>query len=125
MLLPDSTDYATLRREFRWSVPDQFNIATAVCDNWAARAPDQVALVHVKADGEAQPWTYLDLQRAANRLANLLSASGIQPGDRVAILLPQTPETAIAHIASYKLGAVALPLADLFGVEALEYRFNN
>ncbi len=125
MLLPDSTDYATLRREFRWAVPENFNIARVVCDDWATRAPDQVALIHVQADGTDVPVTYLDLQRAANKLANLLVASGIAPGDRVAILLPQTPETAFAHIAIYKIGAIALPLADLFGVEALEYRFNN
>ncbi|MEM8689613.1 MAG: acyl-CoA synthetase [Pseudomonadota bacterium] len=125
MLLPDSTDYATLRDAFRWTIPESFNIARVVCDDWAARAPEQVALVHVDADGAARPLTYLELQRAANRLANLLKASGIEAGDRVAILLPQTPETAIAHIAIYKLGAIALPLADLFGVEALEYRFNN
>lgn len=125
MLLPDSTDYATLRSEFRWTVPPSCNIARLVCDDWADRAPDQVALVHVHAEGRAVPVTYLDLQRSANRLANLLTHSGIARGDRVAILLPQTPETAIAHIAIYKMGAVALPLADLFGVEALEYRFNN
>lgn len=125
MLLPDSTDYETLRSEFAWTVPDSFNIARLVCDDWADRAPDQVALVHVQADGRAMPVTYLDLQRSANRVANLLVHSGIARGDRVAILLPQTPETAIAHIAIYKIGAVALPLADLFGVEALEYRLNN
>ncbi len=125
MLLPDSTDYATLRKEFRWTVPHSFNIAHAVCDAWAARAPDQVALLHIGADGTPQPLTYLQLQRAANKLANLLIANGIAAGDRVAILLPQTPETAIAHIAIYKIGAVALPLADLFGVEALQYRLNN
>ncbi len=125
MLLPDSTDYVTLRAEFRWQIPQSFNIAKMVCDDWATRAPDQVALVHVDAKGAARPLTYLELQRSANRLANLLRASGIERGDRVAILLPQTPETAIAHIAIYKLGAIALPLADLFGVEALEYRFNN
>ncbi len=125
MLLPDTTDYATLRAKFRWEIPKSCNIAKLVCDDWAARAPDQVALVHVDAAGTARPLTYLELQRTANRLANLLKASGIAAGDRVAILLPQTPETAIAHIAIYKLGAIALPLADLFGVEALEYRFNN
>lgn len=125
MLLPDSTDYETLRREFRWNIPQQFNIADQVCDQWAARAPDQVAMLHKRNDGVTDEITYLQLQRSANKFANLLTASGIEPGDRVAILLPQAPETAIAHIAIYKLGAVALPMADLFGVEALEYRFNN
>jgi acetyl-CoA synthetase len=46
-------------------------------------------------------------------------------GDRVAILLPQSPEVAAAHIAIYKLGGIALPLATLFGVDALSYRLQN
>ena len=46
-------------------------------------------------------------------------------GDRVALLLPQSFETAIAHVAIYKLGAIAVPLALLFGVEALEYRLHT
>ena len=52
------------------------------------------------------------LRETSNRLANALRAHGIARGDRVAILLPQAPEVAAAHIAIYKLGAVALPLAD-------------
>ncbi len=125
MFLPDTTDYEALRRTFTWEIPESCNIARLVCDDWASRSPDRTAIIHVRADGEAVPLTYIQLQRAANKLANLLTASGIKAGDRVAILLPQTSETAIAHIAIYKLGGVALPLADLFGVEALEYRLNN
>ena len=50
---------------------------------------------------------------------------GICEGDRVGIVLPQSPETGIAHIAIYKIGAVALPLANLFGPEALKYRLQD
>jgi acetyl-CoA synthetase len=58
-------------------------------------------------------------------LANGLRALGVRRGDRVALLLPQSFETAIAHIAIYKLGTIAVPLALLFGVEALEYRLQT
>ena len=50
---------------------------------------------------------------------------GTCEGDRVGIVLPQSPETGIAHIAIYKIGAVALPLANLFGPEALKYRLQD
>ena len=69
--------------------------------------------------------SYGALRDTSNRLANVLRAHGVNRGDRVAILLPQMPEVAAAHIAIYKLGAVALPIAVLFGPDALSYRLQN
>jgi acetyl-CoA synthetase len=65
------------------------------------------------------------LYEQAQRLANLLRGLGVKKGDRIAIILPQRPETAVAHIACYQLGAVAMPLSILFGPDALEYRLQN
>ena len=65
------------------------------------------------------------LSETSNRLANVLRAHGVERGDRVAILLPQTPEVAAAHVAIYKLAAVALPTALLFGPDAISYRLQN
>ena len=67
----------------------------------------------------------MQLQREANRLSNALRRMGLQRGDRMAIVMPQRFETAVAHVAPYQLGAVAMPLSMLFGPEALEYRFNH
>ena len=75
--------------------------------------------------GATATLTFWDLQQQANRCANALAALGVGRGDKVAIMLPQRPETAIAHIACYQLGAVAVPLSFLFGPEALEYRLQN
>jgi acetyl-CoA synthetase len=124
-LLPDARDYDTLYREFRWTLPATFNIGVAVCDRWAAAEPDRLALVHVRADGHSDNVTYGWLRDTSNRLANALVAHGVARGDRVAILLPQSPEVAAAHIAVYKLGAVALPVASVFGIDALNYRLDN
>ena len=79
----------------------------------------------MRPDGRSDDITYGWLRDTSNRLANALAAHGIARGDRVAILLPQSPEVAAAHIAVYKLGAVALPVANVFGVDALSYRFDN
>ena len=124
-MLPDSRDYDELRRNFRWQVPARFNIGVDVCDRWAAREPDRLAILHVRPDGRAEEVSYGALCETSNRLANALRAHGIVRGDRVAILLPQTPEVAAAHIAIYKLAAIALPLAILFGIDALSYRLQN
>jgi acetyl-CoA synthetase len=81
--------------------------------------------VHLSRDGRSEAITYGWLRETSNRLANVLAAHGVARGDRVAILLPQAPEVAVAHLATYKLGGIALPLAILFGVDALSYRLQN
>ncbi len=124
-MLPPGRDYDEIYRTFRWQVPAQFNIGVAVCDRFAAREPGKLAIVAVDADGTAHDVSYGWLRDTSNRLANALAAHGIAPGDRVAILLPQAPEVAAIHIAVYKLGAIALPLAMLFGTEAISYRLQN
>jgi acetyl-CoA synthetase len=124
-MLPHIRDYDELYRAFRWQVPPRYNIGVDVCDRWAERNPSRLALVHVLADGSRQEIPYGFLKDRSDRLANALRAHGIARGDRVAILLPQMPEVVVAHVATYKLGAVALPLAILFGAEALAYRLQN
>src|SRR5215207_495842 len=124
-MLPESRSYETLVREFRWPAPAQFNIGVEVCDRWAERDPGRLALIAVGPDGRAQDMSYGWLRETSNRLANALAANGVNRGDRVAIMLPQAPEVAAIHIAIYKLGAIALPLAVLFGTDAIAYRLQN
>ena len=86
---------------------------------------DSIGLYWEDEGGATSSWTFRDLQQQANRLSNALTALGVKRGDRVAIILPQRPETAIAHIACYQMGAIAMPLSILFGPEALEYRLQD
>jgi acetyl-CoA synthetase len=118
-------DYDTLHANFRWSVPREFNLAEACCGRWARRQPGAVALRYERSNGQVDLYSYGQLQRAANQLAHRLRQEGVGPGDRVAIVLPQCFETAVAHIAAYQLGAVAMPLSLLFGPEALAYRLQD
>lgn len=124
-MLPDIRDYDELYRRFRWRLPARYNIGVDVCDRWAARDATRLAIMHVHGDGRVDEISYGWLKERSDRLANVLRAHGIARGDRVAILLPQMPEVAVGHIATCKLGAVALPLAVLFGAEALTYRLQN
>jgi acetyl-CoA synthetase len=109
---------------FRWEVPPDFNIARACCHRWAGD-PARVALHWEDEGGETRTLTDRELQEAANRAANMLTALGVARGDRVALVLPQRPETAIAYLACFQMGAIAVPLSFLFGPEALEYRLAN
>jgi len=124
-MLKKADTYGDLTRQFSWDVPENYNIGVDVCDKWANVQPGRVALIHISREGEAREFNFGEIQRYSNQTANMLAAFGVRQGDRVAILLPQSPETAYAHIAVYKLGAIAIPLFTLFGVEALEYRLAN
>jgi acetyl-CoA synthetase len=122
MKLPPRDTYEALYRDFRWEIPAKFNMGHAVCDAWAESEPDRVCLQHFNPDGNHFSMTYGELRDRSASFANALVARGVGRGDRVALLLPQSFETVVAHVAIYKMGAIALPLALLFGAEALEYR---
>ena len=124
-VLPHLSTYDDVYRQFRWEIPARYNIGVDVCDRWALSEPDRLAILHVHVDGREEAVSYGALRESSNRLANALRAQGVTRGDRVAIMLPQMPEVAAAHIAIYKLGAVALPIAALFGPDALSYRLQN
>lgn len=121
-LLPPLDTYEQCYAAFRWQIPERFNIATAVCDRHAAAKPDAPAVLFEDIAGKSQAMTYGQLRAEANRLANVLRHLGVRSGDRVAIHLPQSFEAAFAHVAVYKLGAIALPLFSLFGPDALRHR---
>jgi acetyl-CoA synthetase len=109
---------------FRWELPEWFNIGVAACDRHADGS-GRLALVSEAPDGTLERFSYDDLKQLSSRCANALAAMGVGPGDRVGVLLPQRPETVIAHLAIYKLGAVALPLFTQFGPDALEHRLGD
>ncbi len=117
--------YAELHAGFRWLVPTHFNIAEVCCARWARDRPKAIAIRCEHEGGAVTTHSWGELQRDANRLANVLVRLGVQRGDRVAIVMPQRVETAVAHMAIYQLGAVAMPLSMLFGPDALEYRLND
>jgi acetyl-CoA synthetase len=124
MLNPGAT-YDDVRREFQWNIPEYYNIGVDVCDKHAAARPNDPAIIYYDGNSDATRYTFGDLRALSNKLANALNAKGLTPGDRVGILLPQAPETAVAHIAAYKAGLIAVPLCTLFGEDALEYRLSS
>jgi acetyl-CoA synthetase len=116
--------YPRMQREFAWKVPRHFNMAQACCARWAHRADagQRVAIIEHAAQGAARHYSYRQLQQAADRFSHLLQQRGVQAGDRVALVLPQRFETAAAYMGILQMGAVAMPLSQLFGPDALSYR---
>jgi len=121
----DWEGYEELVGAFEWEVPNEFNVASYICDRWAEADPDRVAL-YIKGDSRAKSeYTFGEIQTAANRLANYLEAQGIERGDRVGVNVPQKAEAVIGHVAVWKLGAVSVPLSTLFGTDGLRYRLTD
>jgi len=126
LILPQENTYSALYEKFQWRLPERYNIGIDICDRWARTEPDRTALIHKDSeDKSTTKVSYGVLAAKSNQLANALTKAGIARGDRVGLLLPQSPETALGHIATYKLGGIVVPLALLFGLDGLEYRLNN
>lgn len=119
--------YAVLHAQFHWHVPKHFNMAAMCCGRWARQASTarQTAVIEDGPQQKPRHRTYGELAEAANRLSHALTLLGVRRGDRVAIVLPQRFETAVAYMAVLQMGAVAMPLSQLFGPEALEYRLQD
>ena len=120
-------DYPAMHRQFRWQVPRQFNMAEVCMRRWAASPgmARRTAIIEHRAEGAAARYSYGQLQQAADALSHALLDLGVQRGDRVAIVLPQRFETAVSYMAILQIGAVAMPLSQLFGPEALAYRLQD
>ncbi len=123
MVAPRS--YEALRSTFRWRVPARFDISEATVGRQARRRPRALALIVEDDAGVTRRFTFGEIDELANRLANVLVAAGLRPGDRLAILLSQRVETGVAHLAAYRAGLIAVPLFVLFGPEAIEYRLRD
>ncbi|MEJ7930732.1 AMP-binding protein [Ramlibacter sp. AN1015] len=120
-------NHAALHAQFRWQVPARFNIAQVCCTRWAEAGDgaQRTAVIAHGAPAVRAALSYAQLQRRANRLSHLLRELGVERGDRVAIVMPQRFETAVAYMAVLQMGAVAMPLSMLFGPEALQYRLHD
>ncbi|HEX7684315.1 MAG TPA: acyl-CoA synthetase [Trinickia sp.] len=123
-MLTRTGSYEALVQGFAWRIPERYNIGVDACDKWADGS-GRLALVYERRDGGIVRYSFDELKTLSNRLARSFERHGVARGDRVGIFLPQAPETALSHLAAYKLGAVAVPLFALFGVEALQYRLSN
>lgn len=124
-IVPRRDSWDAMRHEFDWPQLDQFNMASVCVERWARQDPNRIALICPAEDGSVENVSFQTLNRLSNQFANVLTAHGFSRGDRCAVLLQQSLETAICHFGTYKVAGVALPLFTLFGADALEFRLKN
>jgi acetyl-CoA synthetase len=116
------SSYEEACAQHSWDVPERYNIAADICD----RHPrDKLAMIHEDFDGNVRRVDWGELQDLSSRFANVLSAHGVEKGDRVAMLLPATPETAAAFIGTWKTGAILLSMSVLYGDEGIRHRLTD
>ncbi|MGH8011481.1 MAG: acyl-CoA synthetase [Candidatus Binataceae bacterium] len=120
----DAKNVADARARHRWNIPSDYNVAFDCVDRHT-ELRDKPALFYEDDEGRVEQYTFGQIATLSKRFANALKGLGVKRGDVVALHVPQRPETAIAHIALYRLGAIALPISRLFGPDALLYRLNN
>ena len=122
-MLLRSDNYEDLNLNFRWNIPEFYNIASGTIDK--IEYSNRTALINILQDGQSEIWSFLDIKKSANKLANAFDGLSIPHDARVGIILGQCPETAIAHMACFKSGKISIPLFNLFGTDALFYRLQN
>jgi acetyl-CoA synthetase len=108
-----------------WFVGGKLNLAWNCVHRWAERRPADVGAVFAGEDGERREWTFEELSRAVTRLAEGLTALGVEPGDRVAIYMPMCPEVAVASHACAHMGAVQVPIFSGFAAPAVAQRLQD
>jgi acetyl-CoA synthetase len=123
-MLTRGETYDEVYNSFSWDIPERYNIANDVCDQWADDL-GRVALIYEDAEKKIHTYTFADIRKYANQFANTLIERGLSRGDRVMLLLAQDPECAIAHVGCFKAGIVSSPTSVLFGPDAIVYRLND
>src|SRR5207302_2532557 len=108
-----------------WFVGGRLNIADSCVHRWAAQTPDALAAIFLGENGDRREWTWAEFSREVTRLAAGLRASVVQPGDRVAIYMPMSPEVAIASHACAHIGAVQVPIFSGFAAPAVAQRLQD
>jgi acetyl-CoA synthetase len=117
-------DYDETYRNFRIDVPEYFNFGFDVIDAWARKDRNKLAMIWVDQEGNEKKFTFWDLMRLSNQIANMLIKYGINKGDKVLIMLPRIPEWWTATIALIKRGAVYCPAPTMLTSKDLKYRIN-
>ena len=114
--------YDEMCRNFRWEVPERYNIAVDVIDR---HDPTRVAMLWEDWQGTERVVTFGELASLSNRIANVLTAAGVGQGDRVAVMLPPLPETCATFLAAYRMGAILLSLSVLYGDDSVAHRLRD
>ncbi len=124
-LFANATDYDTARAGFAWPQLDEFNFALEWFDVVAGEQPDRAAVQIVSADLGVRTWSYAELSRRSDQVANWFLSLGIRRGDHVIVMLDNTIELWETMLAITKIGAVSIPTSTLLSASDLAYRIEH
>lgn len=119
----EAFDWSMVHEALGWHWGEKVSLGTSIVDRHAESG--RVALICVGPDGGERRLSYRELSEASNRFANLLRSLGVEPGDRVAGLMPRGPEVIIAILGTLKLGAIYLPIFTGFGPDSISFRLDH
>ncbi len=114
-------DYERDLREFRWDIPEDYNIA-AVVDRHASVHPDKPCVLWESGTGQRRTLTWRELSQLSSRLAAVLMRLGVKKKDPVVHIFPRLPEALIAQIGTFKAGGVAVPCTEMLRANEVAYR---
>ncbi len=117
-----AASYEEACRSHAWRVPERYSIASDVCEK---HPREKLAMVHEHFSGAVQEVGWGELQDLSSQAAGALAAAGVERGDRVAVVLPATPETAAVFFGTWKLGAVLLSMSVLYGDDGIRHRLDD
>ncbi len=116
------TDENGMLKQITLDYPDDFNFGYDVVDRTAGETPEKRAIVWCNAEGAERVFTFSDIRRYSNRIANVFRNAGIGRGDRVMLILKRHYEYWFTAVALHKIGAVMIPVTHMLTVSDLEYR---
>ena len=102
---------------------DSFNFAFDLVDALAEKEPTKTAMMYVSKDLQEKRFTFYDMKRESNRVANYLTSLGIKKGDRVMLVLKRHYQYWFSILALNKIGAIAIPAPNQLQEHDFEYRF--
>src|SRR5689334_21694979 len=114
--------YDQLYAEHEWKVPERYNIAADVCDK---HPRDKQAMIWERFDGARRDVNWGELQDLSNQAANVLRDHGVERGERVAVVLPPTPETAAVFFGTWKNAGILLSMSVLYGDDGIAHRLRD
>jgi acetyl-CoA synthetase len=116
-------DWLAVQEALGWTPGEKVSLGASIVDRHAAS--ERIALICVDKDGGERRLSYRELSEGSNRFANLLRHLGVEPGDRIAGLMPRGPEVIIAIIGTLKLGAIYVPIFTGFGPDSIRFRLEH
>ncbi len=111
-------------KDIKFKNTDTFNFGFDIVDEIADKYPDRLAMLHLDVNKNERRFTFKDIKRASNQVANYFASLGIKKGDKVMLVLKRHYQFWFCMVALHKLGAVAIPATNQLKEHDFEYRFN-